>query len=78
MWAGWLFVVSVILVIGITVMVRRLRERIPVVPPGESGAMNGFAIPISQTALRVAIILFVLPPALLTILWIWQRFGARR
>jgi hypothetical protein len=77
MWAGWLFVVSVMLVVTITVILRRVRDRVPA-PPGQSDYMNGYAIPIPATALRVALILCVLPPALLTIVWIWQRFGASR
>lgn len=78
MWAAWLFIVSVMLIVTIMVVVRWLRDRAPAVPPGETGAMNGFAIPISTSAARGVIILCLLPPAVLTIVWLWQRFVARR
>jgi hypothetical protein len=78
LWASWLFVVSTTLVVTIAVFVRRMRERIPVAGPGETGVMNGFAIPISPSVLRLVVILSVMPPALVTALWIWRRFGARR
>ena len=75
-WAAWLLFVVVALVTTLAVFLwraRRLESAATRLPAQGSDFVVSFVGP----ELRWAAVAIVTPPLLLTIAWLWQRFGVR-